>query len=100
VSAPVVDNRPAAPALLSYRPWRGELYGPSHGVWAIARIALLVLLRRRLFWGLYALCVMIFLFFFYLQYLHVWIEKQISADTVSLGLSGRAASRRLRLHIP
>jgi len=85
VSAPGTDNRPAAPELLSYRPWRGELYGPGHGVWAIARIALLMLLRRRLFWGLYALCVMIFLFFFYLQYLHVWIEKQISADTVSLG---------------
>jgi ABC-type transport system involved in multi-copper enzyme maturation permease subunit len=85
VSAPATDNRPAAPALLSYRPWRGQLHGPGHGTWAIARTALLMLLRRRLFWGLYALSVMIFLFFFYLQYLHVWIDKQISADSVSLG---------------
>jgi ABC-type transport system involved in multi-copper enzyme maturation permease subunit len=85
VSAPVADNRPAAPALLSYRPWRGELHGPGHGTWAIARVALLMLMRRRLFWGLYGFSLMIFLFFFYLQYLHVWVDKQLSGDSVSLG---------------
>src|SRR5262249_41063341 len=85
VSAPAADNRPAAPVLLSYRPWRGELHGPRHGTWAIAPVALLMLLRRRPFLGLFCFRVVIFLFFFFMQYLHVWVDKQLSGDSVSLG---------------
>ena len=42
-----MTTRAAAPALLSYRPWRGTLLGPSHGVWAIARVSFLMLIRRK-----------------------------------------------------
>jgi ABC-type transport system involved in multi-copper enzyme maturation permease subunit len=80
-----IDARPATPNLLSYRPWRGEFGGPTRSVWAIARSSLLLLLRRRLFWGLYALSAMIVLFFFYGQYLQSWIGKQLGEDTIRLG---------------
>src|SRR5881227_3607868 len=80
-----VDQRPAAPTLLSYRPWRGTFRGPAAGMWAIARVALFLLLRRWLFWGLYALAAMIFLFFFYGQYLQTWIGTQLSQETINFG---------------
>lgn len=80
-----VESRPAAPVLLGYRPWRGQLGGPARGAWAIARTALVLLLRRRLFWGLYSLSGMIFLFYFYGQYLQIWIEAQLGDDSIRLG---------------
>lgn len=79
------DPRASGPVLLSYRPWRGTLRGPTHGAWAIARVALYLMLRRKLFWGLYGLSVMIFLFFFYGQYLQTWIGTQLSEDSIRLG---------------
>ncbi len=75
----------AAPALLSYRPWRGQLRGPSHGVWAIARVSFLMLARRKLFWALYGFSAMIFLFFFYGQYLQFWIRTQLGNEDLRLG---------------
>jgi len=80
-----LDQRPAVPTLLAYRPWRGQFHGPTAGMWAIARTALHLLLRRRLFWGLYALCVMIFLFFFYGQYLQSWIGTQLGDKPLPVG---------------
>ncbi len=77
--------QPGTPTLLSYRPWRGTFRGPTAGMAAIARVALFLLLRRKLFWGMYALCVMIFLFFFYGQYLQVWIGTQFSDKPLSIG---------------
>ena len=41
--------------LLSYRGYRGALRGPLGGAWAIARTGLWTILRRKLFWGLYGL---------------------------------------------
>jgi ABC-type transport system involved in multi-copper enzyme maturation permease subunit len=67
-------SRAAAPVLLHYRPWRGVFRGPAAGVWPVARTALLMLLRRRLFWGLYALGAVVFLMFFFGQYLLVWMQ--------------------------
>jgi ABC-type transport system involved in multi-copper enzyme maturation permease subunit len=84
VSEQVPNARTAAPVLLSYRPWRGQLLGPGHGTWAIARVALLMLIRRRLFWALFGLGAMIFLFFFYGQYLQIWMSKQLT-DDITLG---------------
>ena len=74
----VTDN------LLRYRPWRGELHGPGWAPWAMARTALWLMFRRWLFWGLYALGLMVFFFFFYGQYLVVWIQQQTATQTVSV----------------
>jgi ABC-type transport system involved in multi-copper enzyme maturation permease subunit len=80
-----MTTRAAAPALLSYRPWRGTLLGPAHGVWAIARVSFLMLVRRKLFWALYGFSAMIFLFFFYGQYLQFWIGTQLGEQNLRLG---------------
>jgi ABC-2 type transport system permease protein len=74
-----------AAELLRYRPWRGEFQGPWRGVWAIARVALGLIYRRKLFWALYGLSLMIFLFFFYGQYLQVWLEQKVNDDSLRLG---------------
>ena len=71
--------------LLRYRPWVGELNPPIYGSWAMARTALKQMFRRWMFWGLYALGLMIFFFFFYGQYLVVWIQQQAASQTVSVG---------------
>jgi ABC-type transport system involved in multi-copper enzyme maturation permease subunit len=75
----------AAPILLRYRPWRGTLRGPWHGTLAIARTSLFLLLRRKLFWGLYGVSAMIFMLFFYGQYLLSWLETQIKDEPIRLG---------------
>ena len=89
--------RPAAggTGLLSYRPWRGRLGGPYRGVWAIARTGLWVLLRRWTFWGLYAGCLLIFLFFFFGQYLLVWIGTQLQEENVRFLFGSRIEPARL-----
>ena len=70
--------------LLRYRPWRGTLHGPTWGAVAMARVALRMMVRRKLFWALYALAAMVFFFFFYGQYLVVWIQLQTANQTVML----------------
>ena len=74
----------ASETLLRYRPWKGELHPPRFAAWALARTALRLMLRRWTFWGLYALGLMIFFFFFYGQYLVVWIQQQTRTQTVSV----------------
>jgi len=66
------------PSLLHYRPWRGQLRDPAWSVWPIARVGLGIVLRRKLFWGLYALALLFFLMFFFGQYLLAY------ADTMDL----------------
>jgi ABC-type transport system involved in multi-copper enzyme maturation permease subunit len=68
--------RARSPELLNYRPWTGTFRGPWASVWPIGRIALGMLFRRRLFWGLYALSLLIFLLFFFGQYLLAYAEVQ------------------------
>src|SRR5947209_8359549 len=68
--------------LLRYRPWRGTLRGPVNGAVAMARVSLRLLLRRRQLWALFALGLLVFFFFFYAQYLVVWITTQLSTETV------------------
>jgi ABC-2 type transport system permease protein len=72
-------------SLLRYRPWRGDYRPPVYGTIAMARLAIVQLVRRKLFWGLYALALMIFFFFFYGQYLIVWIQLQTAQQTISFG---------------
>ncbi|VTS05663.1 ABC transporter permease [Tuwongella immobilis] len=71
--------------LLRYRPWRGEFQGPLSASWAIARVSLGQIFRRRLFWALYAWSLLIFAFYFFGQYLQVFIETQLTEDSVRLG---------------
>lgn len=68
--------------LLRYRPWRGEPHGPMWASVAMARVSVRLLVRRRLLWGLFGLGLLVFFFFFYAQYLVVWITNQLSTETV------------------
>jgi hypothetical protein len=70
--------------LLHYRPYRGRLRGPASAVCAIARAGLLTILRRKLFWALYAFGVLIFLFFFFGQYLLRYLASQLGEQTINL----------------
>ncbi len=76
---------PVSDSLLRYRPWRGDLRPPVFGALAMARVSLRTMLRRKLFWGLYGLALMVFFFFFYGQYLVVWIQQQTATQTISFG---------------
>jgi ABC-2 type transport system permease protein len=70
----MIDSRERVPHLLQYRPWRGTFRAPAFSVWPIARVALQLMWRRRLFWVLYALGMMVFLLFFFGQYLAAFAE--------------------------
>jgi ABC-2 type transport system permease protein len=74
----------ATDALLRYRPWRGTLRGPLWGSVAMARVSLAMMFRRKLFWALYALALLVFFFFFYAQYLVTWLQIQTANQTVYL----------------
>src|SRR5215213_1056125 len=76
---------PTAPQLLRYRALGGPRLGPWQGVIAIARSSLMLLARRKLFWALYALSVLIFLFYFFGQYLMVFLENRVSESLVRTG---------------
>ncbi|MGE3804478.1 MAG: ABC transporter permease [Gemmataceae bacterium] len=77
-------NRPVD--LLRYRSWQGEARGPLAGVFAIARVSLRLLFRRKFFWVLYSLALIIFLMFFFGQYLLAWAESQVGDGTVRVGI--------------
>jgi ABC-type transport system involved in multi-copper enzyme maturation permease subunit len=72
-------------SLLRYRPWKGELRPPLVASVAMARFALRQLLRRKLFWFLYGLAGLIFFFYFYMQYLMVWVQQQAAEKTAMVG---------------
>ncbi len=73
------------PNLLHYRPWRGEFRDPLWGVWSVARVGLRMMFRYWPFWVIYALGMMIFLFFFFGQYFLAWADAQVSSADVQLG---------------
>jgi ABC-type transport system involved in multi-copper enzyme maturation permease subunit len=58
--------------------------------WPITRVSLGMIFRRRLFWALYALALMVFLGFFFGQYLMSWASSQIGETEVRVGGLGRA----------
>jgi hypothetical protein len=91
--------RDKAPVLLHYRPWRGELRSSSATVWPIARTALSMIFRRKLFWALYGLGMMFFLMFFFGQYLMVLLETQSPSASNAPGNSDwiRIVRKLLRL---
>ena len=61
--------------LLHYRGWTGQFRGPHFAMLSIARIALSQVLRRKLFWVLYAFGLLYFFMFFFSQYLLAWTES-------------------------
>ncbi len=52
----------------------------------MARVAVMMVVRRKLFWGLYAFALLTFLVFFFGQYLLAWAETQLAEQNVQLGL--------------
>jgi ABC-type transport system involved in multi-copper enzyme maturation permease subunit len=74
--------RTSPDAYLTYRAWRGRLGGPWRGALAVTRLGLAGLARRKLLWVLYACCVLIFLSFFFGQYLLVWAGAQVGEQEV------------------
>lgn len=66
-------------ALLRYRPWKGRFRPPLFAAFAMARSSLIILLRRKLFWAVYALAGLVFLAYFFLQYFAIWL-KQYATD--------------------
>lgn len=76
-------------SLLHYRPWRGAFRGPLGAVWPIARTALGMLLRRRLFWFLYAAGLLIFLMFFFGTLLLDWAQTQLTNMPFELSANSR-----------
>jgi ABC-type transport system involved in multi-copper enzyme maturation permease subunit len=77
--------------LLHYRPWRGNFQPPAFSPWPIARIALGMMFRRKLFWVLYAFGLLTFLVFFFGQYLLAWAGAQAAGERVNvIGVSVEA----------
>jgi len=76
------------PTLLHYRPWQGEFHSSWWSVWPIARVALGSLLRRKLFWTLYAFGLLLFLMFFFGAFLLAWAESQVQVSGPQLGRLG------------
>jgi ABC-2 type transport system permease protein len=88
-------SQAATPELLHYRPWRGDLRPPSASVWPIARVALMSLFRKWMFWIIYVLGLLIFLLFFFGQYLLSWAQTQAGEADVPVGGWGRMNPRHL-----
>src|SRR5262245_10887983 len=84
-------------SLLHYRAWRGEFRPPAASVWPVARVALGMLFRRKLFWFLYAQGLLIFLLFFFGQYLLDWAETRIPSTPIQLGQFRAEPDRLIRL---
>jgi ABC-2 type transport system permease protein len=84
--------------LLHYRAWRGDFRRPSASVWPIARVALGILFRRKLLWGLYAMGLLVFLLFFFGTALFNWAETQLNSTqmTIKVGRFEAEPERMIR----
>ncbi len=71
--------------LLHYREWHGQFRRAGWSIWPIARVALATIFRRKLFWVLYSLALLIFLMFFFGALLLDWIESQIPVTPIKVG---------------
>src|SRR5262245_33497126 len=72
--------------LLHYRGWTGQFRGPLWSMLVIARIALSQVVRRKLFWVLYAFGLLFFFMFFVGQYLLAWSVSQMDEQVVTVGV--------------
>jgi ABC-type transport system involved in multi-copper enzyme maturation permease subunit len=80
-----IEGTAVEASLLKYRPWRGEFRWAARTIWPIARVSLWTIFRRKLFWAMYALGLLIFFMFFFGQYLLAWAESQTAEQTVRVG---------------
>ena len=76
------------PSLRHYRPWQGTFHSPWWSVWPIARVSLGMLLRRKLFWALYAAGLLLFLMFFFGAFLLAWAESQLAVSAQQFSRMG------------
>ncbi len=72
-------------SLLHYREWHGQLRRPLWAIWPIARVALTMIFRRRLFWAMYAAGLLLFLMFFFGTFLLDWVESQVPVRAIQVG---------------
>jgi ABC-2 type transport system permease protein len=70
---------------LHYRPWTGTPHAAAWSIWPIARVALGLLLRRKLFWFLYVFALLIFLMFFFGSLFFDWAQGMLNDAPVQLG---------------
>jgi ABC-2 type transport system permease protein len=84
-------------SLLYYRPWRGNFQSAIWSIWPIARVSLWMMFRRKVFWCLYAFALLIFLMFFFGQYMLAWAESQSSEQLVRVGLMRTRPSEMIGL---
>jgi ABC-2 type transport system permease protein len=83
------------PPLLHYRAWQGSWRRPLWSVLPIARVALSMLLRRKLFWVLYGFALLLFLMFFFGSFLLDWAETQL-ATPIQIGRLRTDPERAIR----
>lgn len=94
----VSPSQSATPELLHYRSWQGAFRPPAASVWPIARVALMSIFRKWIFWIIYVLGLLIFLLFFFGQYLLSWAQTQTGEADVVVGGWGRM-NPRLLIHL-
>ena len=82
--------------LLYYRPWRGRLRSPDWSVWPIARVALGMLFRRKLFWVVFSCGMLMFLMFFFGQFLLEWATERIPEGPLQRAARDRFILQLLR----
>ncbi len=70
---------------LHYREWQGQFHHPGWAVWPIARVSLQMLFRRRMFWVLYGMSMLIFLMFFFGGYLLDWMVSMVPSGPIQIG---------------
>src|SRR5262245_57057425 len=73
--------------LLRYRPWRGDFGPTAWSVWPVARVALGMMFRRKMFWVLYGLGLLVFCLFFFGQYLLAFAQAQLAEETLPIGVA-------------
>ena len=66
--------------LLHYREWKGQHRSPAWAIWPIARMALGMMFRRKLFWWLFAAGMLLFLMFFFGGYLLQWSLTRVPPE--------------------
>ncbi len=76
------------PTLLHYRSWQGVFHSPWWTVWPIARVSLRMVLRRIMFWALYACGLLLFLMFFFGNFLLAWAQSRADVSGQPLGPMG------------
>ena len=76
------------PSLLHYRSWTGAFHSPWWAVWPIARISLKMVLRRWMFWFLYGFGLLLFLMFFFGNFLLAWAQSRAELSAQQLGPMG------------